>query len=153
MIATNAAGFLFGTALLVVARLVPQLVSPLAFWLLFAALAAAFGVDLLAWFLRGIRAIELDGGALTLYRGRQRSPQRIERTSVSRVRVRRRWGGRAIEIMLRQASPRISAGGVRSAAAALLERLLRRDRVLLRDDAFDRAAFADLAVRLSTWEG
>jgi len=153
MIATNAAGFLFGAALLVVVRLVPQLLSPLAFWLLLAGLAAAFGADLLAWFLRGIRLIELDGGTLTLHRGRQRSSQRIERTSISRARVRRRWGGQAIEIRLRQPALRSSAGGVRSAATALLGRMLRRNRVLIRDDAFDRSAFAALADRLASEEG
>jgi predicted membrane metal-binding protein len=153
VIATNAAGFLFGAILLVAARFVPQLVSALAFWLLLSALAAAFGADLIAWFLRGIRAVELDGEALTLLRGRQRSPRRIERTSVYRVRSRRRWGGRAIELRLRQRAFRSPLRGVRSAMTELLTRLLRRDRVLIRDDAFDRSAFAALAERLAAWEG
>jgi hypothetical protein len=135
MPAIGAAGFALGAVLLVAARLVPQLVSPLAFWLLAAALAAGFGVDLLAWYFRGIRAIELDGDTLVLRRGRGRSVRRIPRASVRVVRSRRTWGGRTIELRLRGAG-----------------RLPRRGRTVLRDDAFDREAFADLADRLESWE-
>ena len=90
MPAIGAAGFLLGVALLVAARFVPQLISPLAFWLLVAALVAGFGVDLFLWFSRGVRAIELDGDTLIIHRGRRRFVrQRIERTSVRSVRLRR----------------------------------------------------------------
>jgi hypothetical protein len=145
MPAIEAAGFALGAALLVAARFVPQLVSPLAFWLLAAALAAGFGVDLLLWISRGVRAIELDGDTLALRRGRGRTVQRIERASVVGVRSRRSWGGRAIELILR------GAGG--PSVARLARQLLRRDRVVLKDDAFDREAFARLAGLLSTWGG
>lgn len=133
ILAIDAAGFLLGAAVLVAARFVPQLVSPLAFWLLLGALAAGFGADLLRWQKRGIRAIELDGETLVLSRGRARSVQRIERAIVLSVATHRRWGGRSIEIHCR--------GPGRCA------------RTLLRDDAFDRAAFAELARRLAAWEG
>jgi len=148
--ALDAAGLLLGVALLVAARLVPQLVSPLAFWLLLAALVAAFAVDFLAWFVRGVRAIELDGDALVVRRGRGRSPERIERASICRVRTRRSWGGRVIE--LRRRLPRARAARpLGRAPATLVARLLRRDRVLLREDAFDRSRFSDLAELLAGW--
>jgi hypothetical protein len=129
MPAIDAAGFALGAVLLVAARFIPQLVSPLAFWLLAAALAAGFGVDLLAWFFRGIRAIELDGDTLVLRRGRGRSVQRIPRASVRGVRARRSWRGQTIELKRRGLSC-----------------------VVLRDDAFDREAFAGLADRLASWK-
>jgi hypothetical protein len=157
MIAIDASGFLLGALLLVAVRFVPQLVSPLAFWLLLSTLAAAFGADLLGWFLQGVRAIELDGNTLILRRGRRRSLQRIERASVRRVVSRRRWGGQTLEIRLRQLTARSGTRTVKGVLASLRERLMwrftRRDRVLLRDDAFDRRGFADLAGRLAAWEG
>jgi hypothetical protein len=132
MPAIDAAGFAVGAILLVAARLVPQLISPLAFWLLIAALAAGFGIDLLHWLARGVHAIILDGDLLILRRGRHSAIQRIDRASVETVTSRRGWGGQAIEVRLR------GPGG--------------RGRVLLRDDAFDRAEFALLAERLTAWE-
>jgi hypothetical protein len=133
VLAIDAAGFLFGVALLTGARFVPQLISPLAFWLLFAALAAAFGSDGLRWLLRGVRRIELDGDTLTLRTGIRRASQRIERAEVRAVRARRGWGGQAVVLKI----------GGRSG----------RRRIVLRDDAFVRTAFAGLVERLAAWEG
>lgn len=132
LVAVDVAGFVFGAVLLVAIRLIPQLLSPLAFWLLLAALAAAFAVDLLAWHLRGVRSIELGGDTLTLRRGRLPAVRRIERASVRGIRSRRRWGGRVLTITLRAAKPR-------------------ETRVRLRDDAFAPADFAMLADRLRAW--
>ena len=137
--------------LLVAARLVPQLISPLAFWLLFAALVCASGVDFLLWFTRGVRAIELNGDVLTLRRGRTRTVQRIERASVRSMRSGRSWGGRVIQIRIRQAGSPGAGRPVGYLIPRLLSRLLGRDRVLLRDDAFDREAFASLATLLTGW--
>lgn len=148
----DAAGFLLGVALLVAARFVPQLVSPLAFWLLVAALATGFGVDLLLWYSRGVHAIELDGDTLILHRGRRRFVrQRIERASVRGVRLRRKWGGQVIDIRLLRPAHRGAARRPGRAMAWLRERLPGRDRVLLRDDAFDREEFARLAGLLDGW--
>jgi len=148
MTAIDAAGFLAGAILLAALRLVPQLVSPLAFWLLLAALAAAFGVDLFLWFSRGIHAIELDGNTLTLHRGRRRRVrQLIERPSVRGVRARRSWGGQAVEISLRRDGDR----GIAHLASRLFSRLAGHGRVLLREDAFDQKAFAELARQLTGW--
>ncbi len=149
----DAAGFLLGVVFLVAARLVPQLISPLAFWLLLAALACVFGVDLLLWFARGVHAIELDGDTLTLRRGWSRTVQRIERASVRSVRSRRNWGGQMIEIRLQQQEGRGAGRRYTNVRARLFSQLFRRDRVLLRDDVFDREAFADLVGRLVGWKG
>jgi predicted membrane metal-binding protein len=150
MPAIDAAGFLIGAILLVAVRFVPQLISPLAFWLLLSALAAGFGVDLILWFSRGIHAIELEGDTLTLHRGHRRSVrQRVERTSVRCVRARRSWGGQVVEIRLRRYGDR----GIARLLSRLVSRLLGQDRVLLRDDAFDREAFAVLTERLAVWKG
>ena len=130
--AINGTGFVFGTALLVAMRLIPQLLSPLAFWLLLAALAAAFAGDFLWWHLHGTRSVELDGDTLTMRIGRLREPRRIERSSVRGVSSRRRWGGKALVISLRARGPRGT-------------------RVRLRDDAFDPVEFSALSERLSAW--
>jgi hypothetical protein len=148
MTAIDAAGFLAGAILLAALRFVPQLLSPLAFWLLLAALAAAFGADLFLWQSRGIRAIELDGEALSLHRGRRRPVRQIiERSSVRGVRARRRWGSRVVEIRLRRPDER----GIARLASRAFSRLTGQDRVLLREDAFDREAFAELARLLAGW--
>jgi predicted membrane metal-binding protein len=151
MPAIDAAGFLFGAVLLVAARLIPQLISLLAFWLLLAALACGFGVDLFLWFHRGVHAIELDGDMLTLRRGRSRTVQRMERTLVRSVRSRRTWGGQKIVIKLRQPQVRGVVHRLHNAKDQLLSYLLRRDRVVLRDDVFDRETFASLAEQLTCW--
>jgi predicted membrane metal-binding protein len=148
----DAAGFLLGAVLLVAARLVPQLISPLAFWLLLAALACVFGVDLLLWFARGVHAIELDGDTLILRTGRSRAVRCIERASVRSVRSRRTWGGQMIEIRLQQQEGRGAGRSFKNVRARSISRLFRRDRVLLREDAFDRAEFAFLVQRLTAWE-
>lgn len=127
----DAAGFLLGAVVLVAARFVPQLLSPLAFWLLAAALAAGFGIDLMLWVRRGVRAIELEGQTLILRRGRARAEQRIERADVRCVSTRRRWGGRSIEVKTRDRG--------------------HRRRTVLRDDAFDREEFSGLAELLERW--
>jgi hypothetical protein len=138
----DAGGFLLGVVLLVAARLVPQLISPLAFWMLFAALACAFGVDFLLWLTRGVHGIELNGDVLTLRCGRSRAVRRLERASVRSVRLHRGWGGRMIEL-------KVSEHG--RPAAHWVRRLLNRSRVVLRDDAFDRGTFGDIAQRLAAW--
>jgi hypothetical protein len=154
MPAIDATGFLIGTVLLIAVRFVPQLISALAFWLLLVALAAGFGIDLLLWFSRGIHAIELDGDTLTLHRGRRHSiRQLIERASVRSVRSRRSWGGQTVEIGLQRPAVQSAARRDESVTARLVSRLLGRDRVLLRDDVFDREAFAGLAERLAAWKG
>jgi hypothetical protein len=78
-------------------------------------------------------------------RGRRRTVQRIDRASVFSVRSRRSWGSQAIQLFIRGPSVPLAARFVRG--------LMRRDRVVLRDDVFDREAFADLARRLATWKG
>jgi hypothetical protein len=128
LVAIDGAGFALGAALLAGLRLIPQLLSPLAFWLLLAALAAAFAGDFLYWHLRGVRSVELDGDVLTLQSGRLPAVRRIERAAVREVRSRRRWGGLALTIMPRTGN-----------------------RIRLRDDAFDPAEFASLAGRLRVW--
>jgi len=131
--AVDGAGLAFGAVLLVGLRLIPQLISPLAFWLLLAALAAGFAGDFLLWHLRGTRTIEVDGDTLTLRSGYLHAVRRIERTSVRGVTSRHRWGGMSIAISVRMGASR-------------------RTRVRLRDDAFDPGEFATLAERLAAWD-
>ncbi len=130
--AVDGAGLVFGAVLLVGLRLIPQLLSPLAFWLLLAALAAGFAGDFLLWHFRGARTVEIDGDTLALRSGRLSALRRIERASVRAVKSRRRWGGMSIAISLRTGASRGT-------------------RVRLRDDAFDPGEFATLAERLSAW--
>ncbi len=131
--AVDAGAAALGTALLVALRLIPQLLSPLAFGLLLACLLAGFGVDFLAWWLRGIRAVGLEADGLLLVRGARRASQRIDRTEISAVRVRRRWAVRRIEITLSAKAPG------------------RRRRVVLTDDVFSGPDFERLASQLAAW--
>jgi hypothetical protein len=58
-----------------------------------------------------------------------------------------------IEIRLQQQKGRGAGHRLENVIPRLLPRLFRRDRVLLRDDVFDREAFADLVGRLAGWKG
>ena len=58
--------------------------SPLAVVILIFCLAIGFGFDILIWFLKGIRSIELDDESLTVYRGPSLEMQRIKRADGDR---------------------------------------------------------------------
>jgi hypothetical protein len=92
-------------ALLLLARLVPALVSVLAVVLLSAAVAAGLTAEVLVWQARGIRSVEIDGDTLTVYRGRTLAAQAVARASVTALRAARRWGGRIAVLTLKDARP------------------------------------------------
>jgi hypothetical protein len=125
--AIDAVAAALAAAALVLLRLVPQVLSPLAFGLLLALSVAGFGADFARWLIRGVRAVGIDGDALVLLEGRRR--RRIGREEVSEVTVLRRWGGRRIELAL--------AGG--------------RRRVVISDDGYSRADFERLSSLLAAW--
>ena len=100
LIATDAAALAIGAVLLLLVSRIQSLLSPLAAAILILCLAIGFGFDVLAWFLRGIRSIELDDESLTVYRGPSLEMQRINREMVTAVRVRSRLGRRAAVVLL-----------------------------------------------------
>ncbi len=83
----SAGAFAVIAALLLLARLVPTLLSVLAVVLLSAAVAAGLAAEVLVWRARGIRSVEIDGDDLTIYRGRTLADQVVPRASLIALRV------------------------------------------------------------------
>ena len=128
IVAADVGAFLLAVLLLALLTLVRSLLSPLAFGVLAAALAAGFGLDLLLWMRRGIRSIEIDPDQLTLYRGPSMVPQRVPRVAVSSSRAVRGLGRRV----------------------ALL-RMVRGRPIRIPEDAFAHAEFSRFLTHLSGW--
>ena len=111
VLAATAGAFVLGAILVVLAALVPSLISWLAAGLVILALAAIGGTEIVLWFKSGIRSIEIDADTLTLYRGAALRPERIPRASARAVRTVRRFG-RRIAVVRRAAGRtlRVSEG-------------------------------------------
>ena len=104
LIVTNAAVLVLVEALLVGIRSARVLVSPLAFWLLTAALVLGLAVDVAAWFWRGIRSVTVEDELLTIHRGADLRSRAIARRDVVRLKVGRFPG--AARVTLRASSGR-----------------------------------------------
>jgi hypothetical protein len=98
-----AAGLLVVLILFILSRF-PSVLSLLAFSLLSAAVAAGLACEIVIWIARGARRIEVHLDELILYRGRLLAPTRIQRVSVTGLRVSSRLGRRSAT--LRVASTR-----------------------------------------------
>jgi hypothetical protein len=128
LIASDLVAFVLITIVLLAVFLIPTLLSLLAFSLLSLCVGIGFGVDIALWFRRGIRSVELDDEALTLYRGKELVPRRIERKTVGGVAIRRVIGRRSAVV-------RLSDG----------------KRVRIPEDAFPPEAFARFLAALESW--
>jgi hypothetical protein len=128
LIATDAASFAIGAVLLLLVSRIRSFLSPLAAAILIVCLAIGFGLDILVWFLRGIRSIELDDESLTLYRGPSLEKQRIDRSMISAVSIRSRLGRRGAVLLF---GP--------------------RRRLRIAEDAFPNEAFARFLSALAGW--
>jgi hypothetical protein len=125
---TDAAVFVVGALLVILASRLRSLVSPLAAWLLLAALVVGFAVEITLWLLRGVRRVEVDENTLTLTVGRRRKIQSVERQDIARMQVSRHLG-----------------------RTALLVKLKTGARLRIPEDAFPREAFAQLLSALEGW--
>jgi hypothetical protein len=125
---TDAAVFVAGALLIVLISRVRSLVSPLAAWLLFAALATGFAVEIALWVLLGVRRVELEGDTLFITAGRRRLTHRVERQDLARIRITRHL-----------------------ARSTLLLKLRTGARLRIPEDAFPREAFARLLSALERW--
>jgi hypothetical protein len=128
VVAADVGAFLIAVLLLALLTLVRSLISPLAFGVLAAALAAGFGLDLLLWVRRGIRSVEIDPDQLTLYRGPSMVPQRVPRGAVSSSRAVRGLGRRVALLRMARGRP-----------------------IRIPEDAFARAEFSRFLTHLSGW--
>jgi hypothetical protein len=136
---TSSAGALvLCLALLLVAKLVPVLISTLAVVLLGLAIAAGLGAALLFWIRRGVRCVEIRDDTLTVSRGRSLSAQAIPRESVAAVRTARRWGTRAAVVLLRSVPP--------ARTRQVQPRLVR-----IGEEAFPREQFSRFLTVLEAW--
>lgn len=126
--AADVGAFLVGVLLLALATLVPSLLSPLAFGLLTAALAAGFGLDFLLWARRGIRSVEIDPDSLTLYRGPSMAPRRVLRSSVASLRTARGLSRRVVRLRVAPGRP-----------------------IRIPEDGFAREEFSRFLTHLSAW--
>jgi hypothetical protein len=100
ILATDLAAFLLGALIVLLASRIRDLLSPLAAVAVIAALALAFGGDLMIWVSRGIRSIEIDGETLTLFRGRELTPQIITRQEIVTLATKRRFMRRTVTMRL-----------------------------------------------------
>jgi hypothetical protein len=128
IIAIDASAFLIGVVLLCALSLIPKTISALALGLLIAGLAVGLGMDVLLWFFRGIKSMELSDDALTVYKGRGLESRRIQRRMVKEVTVTRRLGRRTAMLLLTS-----------------------RERLRISEDAFPREAFARFLNALCRW--
>jgi hypothetical protein len=100
LIFTDAASFAIGAILLLLVSRIRPLLSPLAVVILIACLAGGFAFDVLIWYMKGIRSIELDDESLALYRGPSREAQRILRGQISGVTFYSKLGRRGAVLLL-----------------------------------------------------
>jgi len=100
LIATDGASFAIAAVLVLLVSLIRSFLSPLAVFILIAGLAIGFGFDILTWFLKGIRSIELDDQSLTVYRGPSLEMQCINRGMVTAVCLRNRLWRRGALVLL-----------------------------------------------------
>ena len=128
LIATDAASFAIAAVLILLVSRIRSFLSPLAVVILIACLAIGFGFDILNWFLKGIRSIELDDDSLTVYRGPSLEKQRIDRGSVTAVSLSSRFWRRGAVVLL---------GGKR--------------RLRIAEDAFPKEPFERFLTALADW--
>ena len=100
LITTDAASFAAAAAILLAVSRIRSLLSPLAVIILISCLALGFGLDVLIWYARGVRSIELDEESLTVYRGPRLEMQRFTREMVTAVSLRRRLWRQGAVILL-----------------------------------------------------
>jgi hypothetical protein len=105
LLVMDALAFLVCTAVLVLLYRVPLLLSPLSLSLLLGSAAALLAADIAVWIRGGVHAIELGPSTLTLYRGRDLKPHKVERESIRRLRIVRRLGRRSVIIGIGSARP------------------------------------------------
>lgn len=98
LVATDAAAFLVAELVLLALSRIRVLVSPLASLLLGLGVLAGFAADVGLWFWKGMRAAEISGDLLTVYRGRSLHPVEIRRSLVMRLRVSRLPGSRTVRL-------------------------------------------------------
>jgi len=98
LIVTDAAVLVLVEALLFGVSRVRVLLSPLAFWLISAAVLIGFALDVAAWYWKGIRAVDVDDELLTVYRGRSLSARAFPRSSIVRLKVTRFPGARRVRL-------------------------------------------------------
>ncbi len=128
LIATNAASFAIAAVLILLLSRIRSVLSPLAVVILITCLAIGFGFDVLTWFLKGIRSIELDDESLTLYRGPSLEMQRINRGTVTAVSLRSRLWRRGAVVLFGE-----------------------RRRLRISEDAFPKEPFERFLTALADW--
>jgi hypothetical protein len=128
VLATDAIAFLAAAVLIFLVSRIRSFVSPLAVWLLVAALVFGLAVEIALWLRGGIRRVELEDDVLTLTVGRRRRTHRVQRADLARLRVTRRLGRMALVLRLRSGA-----------------------RIRIPEDAFPRQAFIRLLSELQRW--
>jgi hypothetical protein len=128
VLVTDAAVFLVAAILIVLLSRVRSLVSPLAMWLLLAALVIGLAAEIALWLVMGVRRVEVVDDTLTLTVGRSRRAHRVERQEIARMRITHRLGRTALHLRLKTGA-----------------------KLRIPEDAFPREAFARLLSALERW--
>jgi hypothetical protein len=98
LVATDAAALATAEILLFALSRINALMSPLALRLLAAGLLAGFAADIGLWFWKGIRAAEITGERLTVYRGGSLLPETYGRGVTVIVKISRLPGNRSARL-------------------------------------------------------
>ncbi|MEO0075461.1 MAG: hypothetical protein ABIK31_05055 [candidate division WOR-3 bacterium] len=94
--------------------------------------------DYLIWQNRGIRIIEIDQDGITLYRGKNKTIQSIQRNQITDINIFKKLNRRIVTIIL--------GGEVIKPAAGIT--LFKGERIRIADDAFDDNDFTVLIEKL-----
>ncbi len=94
LIAVDAAALLLVELVLFALSRIRYAISPLAFLLLGTGVLVGFAADVACWFWKGIRAVEIAGDVLIVYRGRSRGPRAFPRSTILNARFSRLPGSR-----------------------------------------------------------
>lgn len=98
LVVTDAAALAAAEILLFALSRINALISPLAFQLLAAGLLAGFGLNAGLWFWKGVRAAEITGERLTVYRGGSLLPETFGRGVTLSVKISRLPGNRSARL-------------------------------------------------------
>lgn len=142
LLTVNLGGIILGIFLLLLLLIVRHLYTLGLFIVGIGILIVYMITDYLIWQNRGIRIIELDQDGITLYRGKNKTIQRIPRNQITNINIFKKLNRRIVTIIL--------GGGIIKPAAGIT--LFKGERIRIADDAFDDNDFSALIKKLKQFK-
>lgn len=138
LLRVNLGGIILGIFLLLLLLIVRHLYTLSLFIVGIVILIVYMIADYLIWQHRGIRLIELDQDGITLYRGKNKTVQRIQRNQITDINIFKKLNRRIVTIIL--------GGEIIKPAAGIT--LFKGERIRIADDAFNDNDFSVLIEKL-----